>query len=202
MSSCQGLEIARIAGKMLLKIIAVGHPLLRRTPRLLTPKDIRAPEIKDLIEHMRETLRDAPGVGLAAPQIGQSLNLAVIEDRAEYHKTMTEAELKERERVPVEFHVLINPKIEFLSDSQVSFFEGCLSLPGFMAEVPRSRSVRVNCLDHQGKPRVIEAKGWYARILQHEIDHLQGQIFIDRMQSQTFSTLDNYQRYSKKSTKV
>jgi len=182
---------------MLLKIVAVGHPVLRQTPRPLTPKEIRSPEIKDLIEHMRETLRDAPGVGLAAPQIGQSLNLAVIEDRAEYHKAATEAELQERDRVPVDFHVLINPQIELLSDSQVSFFEGCLSLPGFMAEVPRSRSVRVTCLDHHGRSRVIEATGWYARILQHEIDHLHGKIYIDRMQSQTFSTLDNYQRHWK-----
>jgi peptide deformylase len=182
---------------MLLKIVNVGHPVLRQTARTLSPKEIRSAEIKDLIEHMRETLGDAPGVGLAAPQIGQSLNLAVIEDRAEYHKTVTEAELNDRERAPVDFHVLINPQIELLSDSQVSFFEGCLSLPGFMAEVARSRSVRVSCLDHHGKPRVIEAKGWYARILQHEIDHLQGKIYIDRMQSQTFSTLENYQRHWK-----
>lgn len=183
--------------KMLLKIIQSGHPVLRRTARALAPKDIRSPAIQDLIEHMRETLRDAPGVGLAAPQIGQSLQLAVIEDRAEYHKTATEAELKERQRVPVDFHVLINPQIESLSPPQVSFFEGCLSLPGFMAEVPRSRSVRVTCLDHHGKPRVIEAEGWYARILQHEIDHLNGRLYIDRMQSQTFSTLENYQRHWK-----
>jgi peptide deformylase len=186
-----------LQGKMLLKIVQVGHPVLRQTPRALSAKDIRSPEIKDLIEHMRETLRDAPGVGLAAPQIGQSLNLAMIEDRTEYHKGITEAELKERERAPVDFHVLINPQIELLSGPQVSFFEGCLSLPGFMAEVPRSRSVRVTCLDHHAKPRVIEAEGWYARILQHEIDHLNGKIYIDRMQSQTFSTLENYQRHWK-----
>ena len=186
-----------LQGEMLLKIVQAGRPVLRQTPRALSAKDIRSPEIKDLIEHMRETLRDAPGVGLAAPQIGQSLNLAVIEDRAEYHKGVTEAELKERERLPVDFHVLINPQIELLSGPQVSFFEGCLSLPGFMAEVPRSRSVRITCLDHHGKPRVIEAKGWYARILQHEIDHLHGKIYIDRMQSQTFSTLENYQRHWK-----
>ena len=180
---------------MLLKIYLVGHPVLRRTPRELTPKEIRSPEIRDLIEHMRETLRDAPGVGLAAPQVGQSLKLAVIEDRAEYHKASTDAELKERARVPVDFHVLINPQIEWQAGTPVSFFEGCLSLPGFMAEVPRARSVRVSCLDHHAKPRVIEAEGWYARILQHEIDHLNGKIYIDRMRSETFSTLDNYQRH-------
>ncbi|MHB1937570.1 MAG: peptide deformylase [Acidobacteriaceae bacterium] len=182
---------------MLLKIVQVGHPVLRQTARALTLKDIRGAAIKDLIESMRETLRDAPGVGLAAPQIGQSFQLAVIEDRAEYHKTATDAELKERQRKPVDFHVLINPRIELLSVPQVSFFEGCLSLPGFMAEVPRSRSVRVACLDHHGKPRIIEAEGWYARIVQHEIDHLNGKLYIDRMQSHTFSTLENYQRHWK-----
>jgi peptide deformylase len=185
---------------MLLKIIHVGHPVLRQLPRALAPKDIGSPAIQSLIEQMRETLRDAPGVGLAAPQIGESLQLAVIEDRAEYHKALTEAELKDRQRAPVKFHVLINPQIEFLSSPQVSFFEGCLSLPGFMAEVPRSRSVRVTCLDQHGKPRVITAEGWYARILQHEIDHLNGKLYIDRMQGQTFSTLENYQRHWKNRT--
>lgn len=182
---------------MLLKIVQVGHPVLRETPRALSAKDIRSSAIKDLIEHMRETLRDAPGVGLAAPQVGESLQLAVIEDRREYHKSLTEAELKVRHRVPVDFHVLINARIELLPSPRVSFFEGCLSLPGFMAEVPRSRSVRVTCLDHNGKPRVIEAEGWHARILQHEIDHLNGTLYIDRMESRTFSTLENYQRHWK-----
>lgn len=183
--------------KVLLKIYHVGHPVLRQMPRALAPKDIRSPTITDLIERMRETLRDAPGVGLAAPQIGESLQLAVLEDRADYHKGLTEAELKERQRAPIDFHVLINPQIELLSPPEVSFFEGCLSLPGFMAEVPRSRSVRVTCLDEHAKPRVIEAEGWYARILQHEIDHLNGRLYIDRMDGQTFSTLENYQRHWK-----
>jgi peptide deformylase len=186
-----------IAGEMLLKIFHVGHPVLRQMSRALSPKDIRSPAITDLIERMRETLRDAPGVGLAAPQIGEPLQLAVIEDRADYHKGLTEAELKERQRVPVGFHVLVNPQIELLSPPEVSFFEGCLSLPGFMAEVPRSRSVRVTCLDEHAKPRIIEAEGWYARILQHEIDHLNGHLYIDRMNEQTFSTLENYQRHWK-----
>lgn len=184
-------------GEMLLKIFHVGHPVLRQTPRALAPKDIRSPAITDLIERMRETLRDAPGVGLAAPQIGESLQLAVIEDRADYHKGLTEAELKERQRAPIDFHVLINPQIELLSPPEVSFFEGCLSLPGFMAEVSRSRSVRVTCLDEHAKPHIIEAEGWYARILQHEIDHLNGRLYIDRMDGQTFSTLENYQRHWK-----
>lgn len=171
--------------------------MLRQMPRALSPKEIRSQAIQNLIELMRETMRDAPGVGLAAPQVGEPLQLAVIEDRVEYHKGLTEAELKERQRVPIDFHVIVNPQIEPLSPPEVSFFEGCLSIPGFMAAVSRSRSVRVACLDERGQPRTIEAEGWYARILQHEIDHLHGRLYLDRMESRTFSTLENYQRHWK-----
>ncbi len=167
---------------MLLKICTTGDPVLRQTPRTLSPKEIRSQAIQNLIGYMRDTMRDAPGVGLAAPQIGEPLQLAVIEDRADYHKGLTETELKEKQRVPVDFHVIINPQIEWLSPPEVAFFEGCLSVPGFMAVVARSRSVRVTCLDEHARPRVIDAEGWYARILQHEIDHLHGQLYLDRMQ--------------------
>jgi peptide deformylase len=185
--------------KVLLKIRNAGDPVLRQAARLLSSEDIHSRAIQDLIGYMRATLRDAPGVGLAAPQIGESVQLAVIEDRTEYQKELTEAELKERQRVPVDFHVIINPQIELLTPPEISFFEGCLSVPGFMAAVSRSLAVRVTCLDEHAKPTVIEAKGWYARILQHEIDHLNGWLYVDCMQSQTFSTLENYRRHRKKS---
>src|SRR5579884_4638 len=179
---------------MLLKIIVAGHPVLRQQARPLTPQEIRTSWIQDLIAHMRETMHDAPGVGLAAPQIGEPLQLAVIEDKAEYHKNLSEADLRERERRPVPFHVIINPKIELLTEPDVAYHEGCLSLPGFMAVVPRARKVRVTCLDERGTQKIIETSGWYARILQHEIDHLNGRLYIDRMKSETFSTMENYQR--------
>jgi peptide deformylase len=182
---------------MLLKIVSVGGPVLRQIARAVTAEEIRSTYVQDLIAHMRDTMRDAPGVGLAAPQVGQSLQLVVIEDKAEYHKNLGAGELKERERKAVPFHVLINPAIELPGPPEVSFHEGCLSLPGFMAVVPRARAVRVTCLDEQGKSKTIEASGWYARILQHEIDHLHGHLYIDRMRTETFSTLDNYQRQRK-----
>lgn len=182
---------------MLLKICTVGDPVLRRVPRTLSSKEIRSHAIQDLIGYMRETMRDAPGVGLAAPQVGEPLQLAVIEDKVEYHKGLTETELKERQRVSVDFHVIVNPQIEFLSPPELRFFEGCLSVPGFMAVMARSRSVRVTCLDERARPRVIQAEGWYARILQHEIDHLHGRLYLDCMESRTFSTLENYQRHWK-----
>jgi peptide deformylase len=182
---------------MRLKIVSLGEPALRAASSELTKKQILSPTIQNLIEYMRETVRDAPGVGLAAPQVGESLQLAVIEDKAEYHKSLTGPELKERGRIEVPFHVIVNPVLELLTESSETFFEGCLSLPGFTALVPRARQVRVRCLDHQGESRVIEASGWYARILQHEIDHLNGTLYIDRMLARSFSTLENYTRHWK-----
>jgi len=182
---------------MRIKIASVGEPVLRDAARPLRSDEIAGDSIRELIKHMRETLDDAPGVGLAAPQIGESLQLVIIEDKAEYHATLTATELADRERHQVPFHVLINPEIELLSSPDVSFFEGCLSLPGFTAIVPRARNVRVHALNEGGEPVQIEAEGWYARILQHEIDHLRGTLYIDRMWSRSFSSLDYYNRHLK-----
>ena len=182
---------------MRIKIASAGEPVLRGEARPLTPEEIGSQRIRDLIEHMRETPSDAPGVGLAAPQIGEPLQLAIIEDKTEYQANLAAADLAERERAPVAFHVLINPEIHLVSSPEVTFYEGCLSLPGFTALVPRARSVIVDALDEHGKPLHIEATGWHARILQHEIDHLRGTLYIDRMLSHSFSSLDNHSRYWK-----
>ena len=182
---------------MRLKIVNAGEPVLRKKARMVSREELLSPSIQGLIELMRETVRDAPGVGLAAPQVGESLQLAVIEDKAEYQKALSDTELRERGRHEVPFHVILNPVLELLTEPDAVFFEGCLSLPGFTALVPRAREVRVHCLDHRGETQVIDASGWYARILQHEIDHLQGALYIDRMQSRSFSTLDNYSRHWK-----
>ena len=130
---------------------------------------------------MLETLRLAPGVGLAAPQIGLGIQLAIIEDREQYHASWTAAQLRARGRVPVPFHVLINPQLESDGDATAEFYEGCLSVAGYAAEVPRHHRVRVRYLDQHGEPQQVSAEGWYARILQHEIDHLSGALYIDRM---------------------
>lgn len=185
---------------MRLKLVQVGEAVLRNPARELTLDEIRSHEIQQLIDYMRETLRDAPGVGLAAPQVGEGIQLAIIEDLPEYSRNLTPEQLTERERKPVPFHVIINPTISPIDEPEVEFFEGCLSLNGFTAIVPRYRSVRVDCLDEQGQPKTIEASGWYARILQHEIDHLHGTLYIDRMHSRTFMTLDNFMRAWKEAT--
>jgi peptide deformylase len=179
---------------VILKICEVGNPVLRKVARSLSAEEIRSKDIQRLIRYMRDTMRDAPGVGLAAPQIGESLQITVIEDKAEYHKGLTAKQLSERQRVPVDFHAIINPKLDLLTPPDVSFHEGCLSIPRLMAMVARSRSVRVTCLEEHGERRVIEAAGWYARILQHEIDHLQGRLYTEIMQSETLTTIDNHQR--------
>lgn len=190
-------EASGLGGKMRIKIASAGEPVLRNLARPLRPEEIGSDRIRELIGHMRETLADAPGVGLAAPQIGEPLQLAIVEDKAEYQVSLTSTELAERERRPIPFHVLINPEIELLSPPDVSFFEGCLSLPGFVAVVPRARTVRVRALNEAGEPLQIEAEGWYARILQHEIDHLKGTMYIDRMWSRSFSSVDHYNRHWK-----
>jgi peptide deformylase len=180
-----------------LKIVQVGEAVLRQRARALTVAEIRSREIQELIDWMRETMHDAPGVGLACPQAGFSLQLAVIEDKPEYIRDALADTIEERERKPVPFHVMINPKITLQPGSEVEFFEGCLSLSSFTAVVPRAREVTVECLDHRGEPRVIQASGWYARILQHEIDHLHGTLYIDRMHSRTFMTVENFNRHWK-----
>lgn len=176
---------------MILKIVQTGDPILRRRSRSLTPEEIKSSAIQQLIESMRDTMHDAPGVGLAAPQIGESLQLAVIEDRTEYIKDVSADQLKERRRVAIEFHVIINPKISLVGDQASEFFEGCLSVAGFGALVRRAHNVRVECLNERAETITIDAHGWYARILQHEIDHLNGALYIDRMETRTFSTTDN-----------
>jgi len=200
------LQFARWGGMtkewmlMLLKITTVGEAVLRQQAWPLTVAEIRSSEIQQLIQHMRETMNDAPGVGLAAPQVGFPLQLAVIEDKQEYFAGLTAEQIAERERQPVPFHVIINPVMQPQSAADVEFFEGCLSVPGFTAIVPRSRQVRVECLDETGAPRVVEASGWYARILQHEIDHLHGTLYLDRMQSRTFCSIENHARLWKNKT--
>jgi peptide deformylase len=180
-----------------LKIVQVGEPALRKQARPLLQDEIALPEIQQLIVWMHETMRDAPGVGLAAPQIGLPLQLAVIEDRPEYSKDISAERLAERERQAVPFHVLINPQIVEQSEEQAEFFEGCLSLAGFSALVKRSRQVAVEYVDQRGEPVTIQARGWYARILQHEIDHLYGTLYIDRMLTRSFMGREIFERHWK-----
>jgi peptide deformylase len=123
--------------------------------------------------------------------------LAVIEDREEYHKRLSPAQLSERQRQPIPFHVIVNPRIVSADHTGVEFFEGCLSVGGYSAIVPRARAVTVEYLNEHAESKRVEAVGWYARILQHEIDHLAGVLYVDRMRTGTLTTLENLERFWK-----
>jgi peptide deformylase len=182
---------------MALEIVQVGDPVLRARARDLTREEILGEEIQRLIEALRETMREAPGVGLAAPQIGLSLRLAVIEDREEYLARASPEALASRDRRPVPFHVIVNPTIVVEDATPATFHEGCLSFAGFVGHVARATAVRVEALDEHAEPVTIRARGWYARILQHEIDHLDGIVCVDRMDLRTLSTVDNAVRFAR-----
>lgn len=181
---------------MVLNVLQAGEAVLRQKARPLTSDEVRSPAIQQLIEHMRETMREAPGVGLAAPQVGVPFQLAVIEEREEDLRDMSAERLAELERRPVPFHAIVNPTIVLGAES-VEFFEGCLSVARFGAAVARARRVVVECWNERAEPVRIEASGWYARILQHEVDHLDGRLYIDRMNPRSFMTLENHHRYWK-----
>lgn len=180
---------------MPIPIVQTGHPVLRKPAQQLTKAEIVHPKTRDLIEAMRETMYAAPGVGLAAPQIGLDLHIAVLEDREDYLKDVPQEVLDERSRRPVPFQVVINPVLKPLVSDEIAFFEGCLSVAGFTALVSRYNAVEVTCLNEQAEEVVIRAEGWHARILQHEIDHLNGMLYIDRMETRSFTSLDNMKNY-------
>jgi peptide deformylase len=183
--------------KSSLEIVQVGHPVLRQKARELGAEELGSPRVQRLIEDMRDTMRAAPGVGLAAPQIGESLRLVVIEDPPAYHGKLTADEMAALERSSVPFHVLVNPVLTVRSDDVVAAFEGCLSFAGFNMVVFRARKVRVEALDETGQRVVKVATGWYARILQHEVDHLNGIVCCDRMESRTLTTIANQTKFWK-----
>jgi peptide deformylase len=177
---------------MILSIVQAGDPVLRVPARPLSLDEIHSTAIQQLIADMQETMRAAPGVGLAAPQIGLGLQLAVIEDAPEYQANATASELTEREREVVPFHVIINPVLTLEPGAPVEFFEGCLSVDGWMALVARAPAVRVEALDQNGHDVRLSVRGWHARILQHEIDHLHGTLCVDRMDPRTLTNHANY----------
>jgi len=149
------------------QIVALPDPVLRRKARAVTRFEA---ELQTLIDDMIETLREAPGVGLAAPQVGVSDRLIVVEY----------PEDDEQEDSPKKLYVVVNPEIKETSAETEMGIEGCLSIPGLHGEVERALAVTVKGLTRRGQPVKIKAKGWLARIFQHEIDHLNGVVFTDR----------------------
>lgn len=156
----------------LLEIVTLPNNLLRQKMRPVTQFD---DELQELIESMIETMRQANGVGLAAPQIGRNMQLAVIETLPDYDDN--------DEEIPNsrDLFVIANPEIVWFSRGTETAVEGCLSIPGYLGEVERAEAVRVRAQDRHGKKIKLKLSGWTARIFQHEIDHLNGVLYIDKL---------------------
>lgn len=156
----------------LLEIVTLPNAILRQKMRPVTKFD---ESLQSLIENMIETMRDANGVGLAAPQIGQNRQLAVIETLPDYDE--------DGEEIPDSrnLFVIVNPEIVWTSRSTETGIEGCLSIPGYLGEVERADAIRVRCQDRYGNKTKLKLGSWTARIFQHEIDHLNGVLYIDKL---------------------
>jgi peptide deformylase len=171
-------------------IVQAGAPVLRARAQEVPKERITTPEFQALVTRMIDAMRRAPGVGLAAPQIDVGLRVFVLEDRPELASRLSPAELAERERSPFPVRVIVNPEVTAIGDQKATFFEGCLSVNGYAALVERSLEVEVTGLDEHAAPVRWRVRGWPARILQHEMDHLNGTLYVDRMMTRSFMTGD------------
>lgn len=171
----------------ILKIAQMGNPVLRRPAELVPVKSIKSPVLQKFIDDMVETMREYSGVGLAAPQVHESLQVVVIE--AQENPRYPDAPM-------IPLTILINPTVEILTEETEEDWEGCLSIPDIRGRVPRSREVRVRAHDREGKEIDFSTKDFFARVIQHEHDHLQGIIFLDRMPKlDTLTYMPEFQRY-------
>jgi peptide deformylase len=168
-------------------IVSIGDPVLRERSRELTLDEIRSPEIQTLIDDLIETKREANGAGLAANQVGEAVRVAIVE--------VEPGNPRYPYKPPVPLTVIVNPEIEPLDAETVDINEGCLSIPDLRGEVPRSVSIRVRYRDRYGNERVEEQRGLTAGTFQHEVDHLDGVLFVDRADPRTLATWDEYERH-------
>jgi len=169
-----------------LPLVLAGDPVLR-TPAATYEFTLADDVWTELIGAMRETMHAAPGVGLAAPQIGLGIRVAVLEDPA----TVSAESAAERQRYPTAPRVLANPHYEAVDGPMAEFYEGCLSVPGYQAVVPRSSAVRLRGHNENGALVDELVTGWAARIVAHETDHLNGVLYLDRALTRSLSTADN-----------
>jgi len=166
----------------ILKVSHLGHPVLRMESKRVPPETLASPAIQTLIDNMMETMVEYYGVGLAAPQVHESLAIAVIESHGA--------------RGDIPMTVIVNPEVTVLDEELIEDWEGCLSIPDFRGRVPRWRKLRVDALDRKGRKIQITAEGFFARVIQHEFDHLMGRVYLDRMPNlKTLSHLAEFQRY-------
>jgi peptide deformylase len=169
------------------KIATIGNPILRQVARKLTREELERPETQRFIDDLVETMLDANGAGIAAPQVHESISVCVLH-------------VKDNPRYPykpnIPLTVLVNAEVEATATETFLNYEGCLSVPNLRGEVPRFTEVRVRAWDRQGQPLDIQARGLTAGTYQHEIDHLQGKLFVDRVVDPTsLCTWQDFERY-------
>jgi len=172
---------------MILKVARLGHPAIRTAAAPVPPEQIKRPEFQTLLDDMVETMHEYNGVGLAAPQVHLSLQIAVLEvaDNPRYP-----------DAPPVPLTVIINPIVTILDRSTIDEWEGCLSIPDLRGAVPRFKELRVQALGRNGEPLDFIARDFHARVIQHETDHLKGEVYLDRMPNmRSLSHLAEWQRY-------
>jgi peptide deformylase len=171
----------------ILKVARMGHPVLRMPGRALQSADLKQAATQKLIDDMIDTMHEYHGVGLAAPQVHESLRIFVAAIRPDEEQPLSP------EMEPL---VLVNPVITPVGSEMADDWEGCLSIPDLRGRVPRARFIKVTALDRAGAKIDITSHDFPARVIQHETDHLDGVLFLDRMRSfSTLSFLDEYQRY-------
>ena len=168
------------------EIVEVGDPMLREPARALSPEELRSPRIQTLIDDLIETRRAANGAGLAAPQVGESLRIAVAENDG--------ANPRYPYKPAIPLTVIVNPVINETGDEAELINEGCLSLPGVRAEVPRLMSITLRYLDRDGHERVERKRGLTAGTFQHEVDHLDGTLITDRADPASVTSWEDYER--------
>jgi peptide deformylase len=172
---------------MILKVARLGHPVIRTPAYQVDPEKIVTPEFQRLLDDMVETMHEYNGVGLAAPQVHLSLQLAVIE--VENHPRYPEMP-----SVPLTY--LINPTVTVIDRAPIDEWEGCLSIPEMRGRVPRFKQLRVTALGRNGEALDFIADDFHARVIQHETDHLKGEVYLDRMPDmKSLSHLPEWQRY-------
>jgi peptide deformylase len=171
----------------ILKVARLGHPVLRRVAEPVPQREIGRPETQRLIDDMVETMHEYVGVGLAAPQVHVSRQIAVLE---------CESHPRYPEMPSIPLMVIINPVLTPLGEETAPDWEGCLSIPDFRGVTPRWTAVRLDAYDRRGDRIEVVAKDFFARVLQHETDHLNGKVYLDRMRDlSTLSHLAEWSRY-------
>ena len=179
----------------ILKVARMGHPVLRARARPLDPAQVKSARIQQLIDDMFDTMQEYQGVGLAAPQVHASIRLFVA-GFAPQRKDDEDDDDDEAEDTRVPLMTIINPEISIVGRDTVEDWEGCLSIPDVRGRVPRAREIKVKALDRDGRRIELTARGFTARVIQHETDHLDGVLFLDRMASlETLTFMEEFGRY-------